>query len=172
MCSAGGWFIKRCSLERNLLITWASTESGRAASFTLYTRGLVYNVQNQRFWATKDCFNSMITIILYFTVHLLQICSSNLYSGAMRPRDHRRRALLSVWVRMQMNRPRAMKWGLNYLDGKYDRVPNDSVGLNDVWYQMEAVMRVMVHSQLPAIVLCFIYVCALANLLSLEWMRN
>lgn len=59
------------------------------------------------------------------------------------------RALLSVWVRMQMNRPRALKRGLNYLDAKYDRVPNDSVGLNDICCQMEAVMRVMVtHSLL------------------------
>jgi len=34
----------------------------------------------------------VITIILHFAVYLLQIRSSNLYSGAMRSRDHRRRA--------------------------------------------------------------------------------
>lgn len=167
MCSAGGWFIKRCSLERNLLITWASTESGRAAS---YTRGLAYNVQNQRFWATKDWFNCVITIIL-----LSIYCKSALQTFILGRCGHvtTEGALLSVWVRMQMNRPRAMKWGLNYLDGKYDRVPNDSVGLNDIWYQMEAVMRVMVYSQPPIenTVLCSIYVCV-ANLLLLEWTRN
>ncbi len=131
MCSTGGCIKKGAALKEIYSITWAATERARrAASFTFVHPWFGIQCTNQTFWATKDRFDNVITIIFFFAINLLrnrQPC----YSGALRPRDYRRRAL--VCLGSYANEPTSCSEEvLNYLDAKYDRVPNDPVGLSDI----------------------------------------
>lgn len=130
MCSTGGWIIKRCSLERNLFITRAAIERARRAPSFTCTLMVQYTMYKPDLLRHKESIYHRYYCNILFCYQFIAK-PATCYSGALRPRDYRRRAL--VCLGSYANEPTSCsEEGLNYLDEKYDRVPNDPVDLSDI----------------------------------------
>lgn len=92
MCSTWGWIIKRCSLERNLFITWAVTESAAPRSIIhICTLVVLYAVYKLELLSLKNRFINVTTIIFFF--YYPSNCETSIQtccSGALRPRDYQK----------------------------------------------------------------------------------
>lgn len=92
MCCTWGWIIIRCSLKRNLFITWAVTESAapRSIIHICTINGSVCNVQTRASEPQKPIYSRNYYCFLFYYPSNCETGIQTCCSGALRPRDYQK----------------------------------------------------------------------------------